>query len=114
MTIHIESLRIDAVIGLLDFEREFEQRVIVDLEACYTFENDHFINYALLAEMIEKRIKTMRYRLLEEALLDLEKTILETYPAITTLNLKISKPDILKNCTVALSHKWKRPATPSR
>ncbi len=113
MTISIESLQIDAIIGLLDFEREFEQRIIVDLEACYDFKNDNFIDYALLADMIKRRLKTMRYRLLEEALLDLEKTILETYPTLTTLKLKISKPDILKNCTVALSHNWEYPQFPS-
>ncbi len=106
MTIHIESLQIDAIIGMLDFEREREQRVSIDLEAVYTYNQKSFINYADLAEMIEKRIREERYLLLEEALLDLKEKISEAYPAIETLKLKISKPDILKNCSVALSHTW--------
>ncbi len=106
MTIHIESLHIDAIVGLLDFEREREQRVSVDLEAVYTYDQKSFINYADLAEMIENQIKKERYLLLEEALTDLKEKISATYPAIEILKLKISKPDILKNCTVSLSHTW--------
>lgn len=107
MTIHIESLQIDAIIGLLDFEREREQRVCIDLEAVYAYEQKSFINYADLAEMIKKQIKNERYLLLEEALLDLKEKITKTYPSIERLKLKITKPDILKNCTVALSQTWK-------
>jgi len=106
MTLHIESLQIDAIIGLLDFEREQEQRVSVDLEAVYTYAEKSFINYADLAEMIKIQIREKRYLLLEEALLDLKEKISKTYPAIETLRLKISKPDILKNCSVALSCTW--------
>ncbi len=107
MTIHIESLQIDVIIGLLDFEREREQRVCIDLEAVYTYNQKSFIDYADLAEMIENQIKKERYLLLEGALLDLKEKITETYPAIETLKLKITKPDILKNCSVALSQSWK-------
>ncbi|MEA3454921.1 MAG: dihydroneopterin aldolase [Campylobacterota bacterium] len=106
MTIHIKSLQIDAIIGLLDFERELEQRVCVDLEAVYSYDKKTFIDYADLSELIENRIKNERYLLLEEALLDLKEKIGETYPAMETLKIKIAKPDILKNCTVALSQTW--------
>lgn len=106
MTIHIESLQIDAIIGLLDFERDREQRIFIDLEATYTYSNQSFINYAELAELIENSVKTKNYTLLEEALLDLKEQIIKSYSSITTLKLKISKPDILPNCTVALAHTW--------
>jgi dihydroneopterin aldolase len=106
MTIHIESLKIDAIIGLLDFEREYEQRVTVDIEADYAYDGQFFVDYAELAEMVELRIKKKRFLLLEEALLDLKTEIVEIYPAISRLKLKISKPDILKNCIVGLSQSW--------
>ena len=106
MTIHIKSLQFDAIIGLLDFEREHEQRIHIDLEAVYTYDQNLFIDYADLAEMIEKQIKKERYLLLEEALLGLKEKISKTYSSIETLKLKITKPDILKNCTVGLSHTW--------
>ena len=107
MTIHIESLEINAIIGLLDFEREHEQRIIIDLEAVYAYSNQSFIDYAELVEMIELRIKKERFLLLEEALMDLKTEIVEFYPAISSLKIKISKPDILKNCMVSLSQRWK-------
>ncbi len=106
MTIHIEQLTFDAIIGLLDFEREHTQRVVVDLEAEYDYENDAFIDYADLAETITARVKESRYELLEEALLDLETLVLSSYPHVRALYLKIKKPDILSNCQVALSQKW--------
>jgi len=106
MTIHIESLTFDAIIGLLDFEREHTQKVIIDLEADYAFRNDTFIDYADLSVMIEEKIKKEQYTLLEDALLALETMILASYPQIERLFLKISKPDILNNCRVALSHTW--------
>lgn len=106
MTIHIERLTFEAIIGLLDFEREHTQRVIIDLEATYNYENGAFIDYADLAEMITIRIQERKYELLEDALLDLETLILSSYSHITTLFLKIKKPDIIQNCQVALSQKW--------
>ena len=106
MTIHIDSLKIDAIIGLLDFERDSQQRVVIDLKADYIYSSGDFINYADLADMIEARVKLQRYELLEEALLDLKNEIASRYPKITLLELKISKPDILQSCTVALSHSW--------
>jgi len=110
MTIHIDSLRIDAIIGLLDFEREREQPVIVNLEAEYHYSGpETFIDYAQLAEMIEIKIKKSRFHLLEEALLDLKTMIVAQYPSITALRLKISKPEIMQNCIVGLSQSWEFP-----
>jgi len=107
MTIHIEALTFEAIIGLLDFEREKPQRIIVDLQATYPY-NDTFLDYALITEKIMRHIKRRRYELLEDALLGIKKELLENYPQITALKLKISKPDIISECSVALSHSWKR------
>ena len=106
MKIHIESLQIDAIIGLLDFERLKEQRVIVDLELEYHYSKKSFINYADIAKLIELQIIESQYELLEDALLELKENITAKYPKIQTLFLKISKPDILDNSSVALSHIW--------
>ena len=106
MIIHIESLTFDAIIGLLDSEREYTQRVIIDLEATYDYTVGDFIDYADLALLIEEKVKQAHYALLEDALIQLETLILSSYPQITSLYLKIAKPDILSNCTVALSQRW--------
>ncbi len=106
MTIHIESLTFDTIIGLLDFEREHTQRVVIDLEATYDYTAEDFIDYADLALLVEEKVKQARYMLLEDALTELETLILSSYPQITSLSLKITKPDILSNCVVALSQRW--------
>ncbi len=107
MTIHIDALQFDVIIGLLDFERERPQRVIIDLEASYDYSNQNFVNYADIASLIQKELKEKRYELLEESLLGLKNILFTTYPQLKTLKLKIAKPDILVECSVALSHSWK-------
>jgi len=106
MTIHIEDLIFDVIIGLLDFERDKPQRVIVNLEASYEYSDNHFIDYADMVLLIQEKLKTERYELLENALLGLKEVLYTTYPNIQTMHIKISKPNILSQCSVALSHSW--------
>lgn len=104
--IHIDNLHFDAIIGILDFEREHAQRVTVDLRLAYDYAPGNFIDYADLCLLIEEKIKSSRYTLLEDALLELETLILSSYPSTLSLYLKIGKPDILSNATVSLSQEW--------
>lgn len=106
MTIHIEALTFDVIIGLLDFERDKPQKVIIDMEASYGYENNEFIDYADMVMLIQNELKEKRYKLLEDALLGLKHVIVTTYPKLRSLSLKISKPDILPECSVALSNAW--------
>ncbi|RLA62602.1 MAG: dihydroneopterin aldolase [Epsilonproteobacteria bacterium] len=106
MTIHIEDLSFDVIIGLLDFERDKAQKVIVNLEASYDYVDAVFINYADIATLMQAELKEKRYKLLENALLGLKDIIYSHYPQINTLSLKLSKPDILENCCVSLSKTW--------
>ena len=106
MTIHIEALTFDVIIGLLDFERERPQKVIIDLEIVYAYVDENFINYADVSQMIEEKLKKEKYTLLEESLLGVKHLLQQTYPQIDSLTLKIAKPDILPHCSVALSEKW--------
>lgn len=106
MTIHIERLEFDVIIGLLDFERDRAQRVVIDLEASYDYKDADFIDYADMVLLIQEELNEKRYTLLEEALLGIKTLLYATYPHIRTLRLKISKPDILPQCSVALSHFW--------
>ena len=106
MTIHIEALTFDVIIGLLDFERDRPQRVIIDLEASYDYKDDVFIDYAELVTEIKEDLKVKRYKLLENALLGLKELLYTNYPQLQTLSLKISKPDILPECSVSLSKTW--------
>ena len=106
MTIHIEALTFDVIIGLLDFERDKPQQVIIDLEASYDYTDGQFIDYADMALLIQNELGEKRYELLEDALLGVKSVLISTYPGLQTLSLKISKPHILAHCNVALSNAW--------
>jgi len=106
MTIHIEELTFDVIIGLLDFERDKSQRVIINLKASYDYSDDKFIDYADMVLLMQNELKVTRYKLLENALLGLKEILYTTYPQLKTLSIKISKPDILDTCVVSLSNTW--------
>ena len=106
MTIHIEDLTFNVIIGLLDFERDKPQRVIINLETNYNYSDDKFIDYADMVLLIQNKLKEERYKLLENALLGLKEVLYTTYPQLSSLSIKITKPDILAECTVSLSKTW--------
>ncbi len=103
MKIEISDLTFKCIIGILDFERIKKQKVVVNLSFEYEFSKDMFINYAEISRLIEKTMKKKKFLLLEDAILHLE-TLLNNNYQISNLKIKISKPDILKNCIVSLSN----------
>jgi len=106
MQIEIKDLSFECIIGILDFERITPQKVLINCIIDYTY-NQQFLNYALIAEHIESEMKKEQFELIETALLSLESSLKTSFPLISTLFLKISKPDILDNCEVSLSETFK-------
>ncbi len=108
MTIHIEALTFECIIGILDFERLKPQKVMIDLEINYLYKDEDFINYANVIELLENNMKQNQYPLLETALNELEKALLLNYPQIDSFRLKISKPNIMLHANVALSKRFSK------
>jgi dihydroneopterin aldolase len=107
LTIHIKSLTIEGIIGILDFERINKQKIVIDIESSYLYREEIFINYADMINLVETHILLKEYKLLEDALIGLRDTIITTYSNIDKLYIKISKPDIIKNAIVSLSDEWR-------
>jgi len=103
MTIEISQLTFKCIIGLLDFERIHKQKVIIDLSFEYKFKKNNFIDYAEVSNLVKKIMKKERFELLETAIKHIEKTLNNLYN-IHNLKIKISKPNILKDCIVSLSN----------
>jgi dihydroneopterin aldolase len=103
MTIEIEDLTFDAIIGILSEERETPQKVIVNVELNYEYKKDIFINYATLANLIKNDIQNSKYLLIEDALLNLHVKIKTEFSQISSIKLKISKPTIIDQCVVSVS-----------
>jgi len=106
MTIHIENLTIDTIIGILDFERTSKQTVIVETKINYNYTENCFIDYATVINQIENLLIKKEYKLIEDAIEDIGNSILRDYPQINSLYLKISKPNIIPNASVAISKTW--------
>ncbi len=106
MTIHIEDLKFQTIIGILDFERTTPQDVIINLTITYDY-IDEFINYADVVFEIKNEMQKKQFYLLEEALAEISKTLQNKFSKIHTLNLKITKPSIMPDCKVSLSKIYK-------
>jgi len=106
MKIHIEDLSFETIIGILDFERVTLQKIIINIEIDYEYLENNFINYADVSQMVEDRVNEKQYGLLEDGLLDLKNIIINRYTQISTLYIKITKPNILTNAKVSLSNVW--------
>ena len=106
MRIEITDLTFTCIIGLLDFERVEEQRVVVDINIDYNYIKDNFINYVDITEIAKKTLKLNKFELLEDALNSIKENILKEFSNIERIYIKISKPDILDDCVVSLSNSW--------
>jgi 7,8-dihydroneopterin aldolase/epimerase/oxygenase len=103
MKIEINNLIFKCIIGILDFERIKKQRVVLNISFDYVFAKDFFIDYAEVSMLLKTTMKEQKFLLLEDAILYIENLLLNKYP-ITNLQIKISKPDILKDCIVTISN----------
>ena len=102
MKVHIQDLRFQTIIGILDFERVKPQEVIINLELEYNYE-DEFINYADVSALIKNSMLTQEFLLIEDALLYLLVSLKKEFQKINALELKITKPSILPDCQVSVS-----------
>ena len=105
MTIYIEDLKFQCIVGILDFERTTEQDVIVNIKIEYAFE-DAFINYALVVDLVKSSMIQNKFLLLEDALSQLSDFLKKEFSTIDSLYIKITKPSILPNCRVNVSNSY--------
>lgn len=101
MKVEIENLSFKTIIGILDFERKKTQRVIINISFEYDYKKGKFIDYAKIAKTIKKTIKKEKFGLIEDAIVFLEKKLNKNYD-IKNLKIKITKPNILKDCKVSV------------
>ncbi len=105
MQIYIENLTFDAILGILPIEREKRQKIVVNAKIQYDYKSDNFIDYVKIIETIKSTIITEKFELLEDALKFLTKELKKKFSCISQIELKISKPDILQECIVAVKIK---------
>ena len=99
MTIVIEELTFKTIIGLLPEERITPQRVIINAKFCME-EDDMVLDYAKAVEAIKALYHEYAFGTVEESLNVVSDFLKKTYPFLTSIQLKIIKPDILPQCHV--------------
>ncbi len=102
MTILIENLTFESIIGILESERITPQTVIVDCTIQYDYSPHTFINYADVSMHIQNSIQKEQFFLIEEALESLANSLKKEFAPLHKLSLTLRKPDILQNCTVGV------------
>ena len=103
MTIYVEDLEFQAILGILDFERTTPQDIIVNLKIDYNY-TDSFINYADVSSLIKSHMMDEKFLLIEDALSSINKKLKKEFQLIDTLYLKITKPSILPDARVSVSN----------
>lgn len=96
--IEIEGLELDASIGVYDWEKQTRQKLIFDLSLAYDIDKatqsdhvDDVVDYALVAEQVEKLVHAKHYDLIEFLGAQVIDTIFEMFP-VEHIRLKLSKP----------------------
>lgn len=103
MKVNIKNLEFKCIIGILDFERKKKQKVIIDISFKYNYKKGDFIDYSEVAFLVKQNLKQQKFGLIEDAIVD-TKELLEFKFDIKNLKIKITKPDILKDCLVSVSN----------
>ena len=106
MTIHIEDLKFQCIIGILDFERVTPQDIIINMTIDYEYKNN-FINYADIVKNIKKIMQEHNFLLIEDAINELNLKLIKDYNSIKSIYIKITKPSILPDCKVSVSNYYK-------
>ena len=101
MKILIENLEFYSKIGVYEEERKMEQKVIIDAYIDYAYKED-YLDYAKVAQFIEKFIRGGEFYSIEEALAELSIALKKKYPNILKLKLRLKKPTILPSANVGV------------
>ncbi len=102
MTIRINDLAFETIIGILDFERQSPQRVVVDCTLEYEGE---YVDYSVIREIVVQTIQKGAYGLIEEALPAVIAKVHEVFPQVRSIILQITKPDIFDDCRVSVEER---------
>ena len=96
--VFVEGLEIDALIGVYDWERLIQQRLVFDIEmetdikkAASTDDVQYALDYASVSEAVMTYVSESSFELIEALAEEVAKLILERFN-VSRICLKLSKP----------------------
>ena len=96
ISVFVDNLEFDTIIGLLDFERVNSQKICVSME----FEACEFVDYATVCEITQREFNENKFYKVEDALEYFAIKFKATYPSLTKFYMNISKIEIVPNAIV--------------
>lgn len=97
----IEGLKVDAVIGVFDWEKQVQQPLIFDFElgwcirqAAATDDLSYALDYGAVTEFVERFVGEQQFELLE-SLLELMAQQLQQQFSIPWLRIRVTKPAVV-------------------
>lgn len=102
----IKDLEFETIIGILDFERDKKQKVVLNAEFLYEFSKE-ILDYRLLREFLLQAFDK-NFDTLENALVYFQEHIPKNFKNITYFHIELSKTQIFKDCLVSVCLEYKR------
>lgn len=97
----IDGLRVDAIIGIYDWERVMTQAIIIDMalftdvtDVAQTQDLSQGINYKAVCEQVSKWVKDKKFELLETLVEYVSKQLLDNWP-ISKVSVRAVKPNAI-------------------
>ncbi|CRF47576.1 Dihydroneopterin aldolase [Helicobacter heilmannii] len=103
MTLSVQDYQIDAIIGVLESEKKAPQPLIVDLSIEYNYTPQNCLDYMDILEVVQNKLSTTKYGLLEEALSEITAWLKTCFPIITQITMAIKKPQACQKALVGVS-----------
>jgi len=100
--IFIEALKVDTIIGIYDWEKQFKQPLYFDIEvqadtriSAQTDDIHKTVNYKALSDDIIAFVEATKYELLETLAEDICQLILKSYDSVKSMTLTVKKPQAI-------------------
>lgn len=100
--IFITALRVDAVIGIYDWEREILQRLLIDLEmdtdirdAAQTDDIKYALNYKEISDRVEATVAASSFGLIESLAEKVAQLVRDEF-GVSWVKVTVHKPDAIE------------------
>ena len=104
--VFIHGLKVDAVIGVYDWEKQVRQPLIFDLEmawdirvAAATDDLMHALNYQAVTEYVESFVREQHFQLLESLIERLADALIKEF-GMPWIGIKVEKPAVVPQSRV--------------
>jgi dihydroneopterin aldolase len=101
-TIFLHELKVDAVIGIWDWERKIRQTVVIDLDmaanirkAAETDSVEDTLNYKLVAKRVQRFVADSEFQLVETLAENIARIVVDEF-GVAWVRVRVNKPGAIR------------------